>query len=704
MISGRRERKKRKSNSIFHLVMGTVLLFIVIAVSLWLSYVPVRVGSPAPRDIYARHSAAVIDKDAIDLMKAEIYNALLPPRYRMVAAIQLFSSRVDLLTTLMNYPDFSPGDVFRYKDLFGSENANKLVKLLLDIKSDDYVIVAGTLYRVAQRLIYNGITSLDNVDKDIERALDDEGVFSEYRKTIAQMVKLMIPAPTEKLDTSYVEGKFVTESLNLASPIKVVRRGDLLLKKGQIVSPADIMLLSMMGYITSSYPIKVIEALLLAILIGGGIYGIYLWRKNRYSTLTLSLPYIMALWYALFFSMMWYFPYEMVGFWVIWTLGLVLLYAIMGTSITLGVSLGMLAILVWRFSLSPMLISAALVLLLGSIYPFRLMRRGKYLLMTMVALMLYSALSIFVVSYAAVSDIKVALLEGVWTSVMVPVSVLVVFILIPFLERRWRIITPLNLIRLMQPTNVLLKKLSMEAPGTYQHSYAVAILCQKAAEAIGADSLLAYVGALYHDVGKMYHPEYFIENLKPGMVNPHDETSPYVSAQRIKAHVKEGVKLIRKYKLPTILEDFVTTHHGTMLIKYFYKKAKALGEDVDEKDFRYDGPLPRSKEATILMLADSIEAAVRAMADHSRDAICRKVEEIFKERLEDNQLSMSRLSFEEMSRVKNVFCDVLTDMYHGRIRYDNVEEIYGKKKQGKGEKGESSMKGEGESSGSNDEK
>ncbi|UZN23566.1 HDIG domain-containing protein [bacterium 3DAC] len=698
--------KKRKSR-LLHLIIGSIILFATIAGSIFITYVPVSVGKPAPSDIYARKTAIVVDQDAIKLMKAEIYNALLPPRYRLVSVINLFSTRIDVLTTLMNYDDFSPGDVVRYKDVFGADRADKLVKLLLSVSPDDYPILSGLIYKVGNRLIYNGITSPDDIDKDIERALSDEGVFSEYREVVKGILKLLIPGVTDDVDEAYVESKLVSQSLTLSTPVKFVSKGDLILKKGQIVAPADIHILNMVGYTTTGFYSKLAEGLVLTALIALGIYGLYLWRRQRYGRTVFMLPYIMAVWYGLFFVLMWYFPYERVGFWVAWTLGLVLMYAVLGTRITIATSIAVLAILIWRFSVPTILIASALILLFGSIYPFRLMRMGKYMLSTMIGLMAYSAVSTGIASYVVVSNMKAALLEAIWTAVMVPGSVIVVFFLIPFLERRWRIITPLNLIRLMQPTHPLLKRLSMEAPGTYQHSYAVAILCQKAAEAIGADSLLAYVGALYHDVGKLYHPEYFIENLKPGMPNPHDESPPYVSAQRIKAHVKEGVKLIRKYKLPTILEDFVTTHHGTMLIKYFYKKAKALGEEVYEKDFRYDGPLPSSKETTILMLADSIEAAVRSMPDHSREAICAKVEEIFKERLEDGQLDRSRLSFEEMNKIKEVFCDVLRDMYHGRIRYDNVEEIYGKKNKQKKESKEPKDKqesGEGTDSGSNDDK
>ncbi len=697
------KNKKRKFR-LFHLIMGSIILFAVMSGSIFITYIPVSVGKPAPADVYARKTAVVVDEDAIKLMKAEIYNALLPPRYRLVAVINLFATRIDVLTTLMNYNDFSPGDVYRYKDVFGEDRADRLVKLLLNVDPDDYPILSGLVYKVGNRLIYNGITNEENLDKDIERALSDEGVFSEYRSVVKDIIKLLIPGITDKVDNSYVDGKLVSQSLTLTSPVKFVAKGDLILRKGQIVAPADIRILNLIGYTTSGFYSKIAEGFVLTVLIALGVYGLYLWRRQRYGSTVFMLPYIMAVWYSLFFVLMWYFPYERVGFWVAWTLGLVLMYAVLGTRITIATSIAVLAILIWRFSIPPVLVASALLLLFGSIYPFRLMRMGKYMFSTMIGLMAYSAVATGIASYVTIGNVKVAFLESIRTTVMVPVSVVVVFFLIPFLERRWRIITPVNLIRLMQPTHPLLKKLSMEAPGTYQHSYAVAILCQKAADAIGADSLLAYVGALYHDVGKLYHPEYFIENLKPGMPNPHDESPPYVSAQRIKAHVKEGVKLIRKYKLPTILEDFVTTHHGTMLIKYFYKKAKALGEEVYEKDFRYDGPLPSSKETTILMLADSIEAAVRSMPDHSREAICAKVDEIFKERLEDGQLDRSRLSFEEMNKIKDVFCDVLRDMYHGRIRYDNVEEIYGKKKKQSKESKEVENSGEGTDSGSNDDK
>lgn len=671
--------RRKKNLWYIHLMIGTILLFAVIVLSLFVSYVPVQVDKPAPKDIYARKTAVFIDKDAIKLMEAEMYNSILPPRYRIVAAVQLFFARVNMLSTLMSYQDFSPGDVLRYEDVFGKENSRELVNLLLKVEPDDYPIVSELIHRVSTRIINNGIVSTDMVDVIIEKALNDEGVFSEYREIVGRVVHILIPGITDEIDIDYVENKMVFYSLNFVSPVRLVVKGDLVVEKGQIVTPSDIYILNAVGYITDNLWTKLAETFLFVVFIAWGVYGLYLWRGHRYGKLIFSIPYVVAIWYILFFVMMWYFPYDRVGFWVSLLLGLVLMYAIMGTRITVATSVAVLALIIWRFSVPTVLIASAMLLIFVTVYPFRLVRMGKYMFTVMMFLMIYSGLSTGIASYGILGDLKAALVEGGITALLVPISVVIVFLLIPLLEHRWHIITPINLIRLMQPTNPLLKRLSVEAPGTYQHSYAVAILCQKAADAIGADSLLTYVGALYHDMGKLYHPDYFIENLKPGIVNPHEETSPYVSAQRIKAHVKEGVKLIRKYKLPRVLEDFVTTHHGTTLIKFFYKKAKALGEDIYEKDFRYDGPLPVSKETTILMLADSIEAAVRSMVDHSRDAICAKVEEIFKDRLEDGQLVNSRLSFAEMDRIKEVFCDVLMDMYHGRIRYDNVEEIYGRR-------------------------
>jgi cyclic-di-AMP phosphodiesterase PgpH len=230
----------------------------------------------------------------------------------------------------------------------------------------------------------------------------------------------------------------------------------------------------------------------------------------------------------------------------------------------------------------------------------------------------------------------------------------------------------------------------LEAPGTYHHSLVVAQLSENAASAIGANPLLARVCALFHDIGKTTKPEYFIENQRT-RENPHDDNNPSLSALIIKSHVKEGVDLARKHRLPRAIIDVIRQHHGTSLIRYFYHRAKqsagnssapfqrgdskdplppglAPGE-VAESTYRYDGPIPQFKESAIISLADGIEAASRTLRKVTPQHIGELIDAIIRDRVEDNQLDESPLTFAEITKIKSSFAFTMLNMLHSRVDY-----------------------------------
>ncbi len=233
--------------------------------------------------------------------------------------------------------------------------------------------------------------------------------------------------------------------------------------------------------------------------------------------------------------------------------------------------------------------------------------------------------------------------------------------------------TSLKLTDLQRPDNVLQRKLQNEALGTYQHSLAVANVAEAAAQAINADSLLARVGALYHDIGKATNPGFFIENRTEGGRNPHDDISPLASARIIKAHVTDGLELAKRHRLPPRVIDFIAEHHGTMPILFFMHKAKEeaaqSGSEIDESQFCYDGPTPHSPETAILMLSDSCEVAARANRPASSQEIEELVTRIVQQRLDYNQLDDSQLTLTEIKLIKESIVRTLKGIYHPRIKY-----------------------------------
>ena len=227
--------------------------------------------------------------------------------------------------------------------------------------------------------------------------------------------------------------------------------------------------------------------------------------------------------------------------------------------------------------------------------------------------------------------------------------------------------TVFELRELGDPNHPLLRQLLLRTPGTYHHSLLVGNLAERAAEVIGADPLVARVGAYYHDIGKMRNPTAFIEN-QTGQ-NPHDELDPLVSAGIVAAHIKDGLALADRYRLPARIREMIPGHHGTSVVKYFFQIAQQRGQAPDERSFRYPGPRPNSKEAGIVMLADGTEASVRSLTEKNPETIRAMVDRIIDERVADGQLDECDLTFRDVERIKDAFCELLLGVYHERIPY-----------------------------------
>ena len=241
------------------------------------------------------------------------------------------------------------------------------------------------------------------------------------------------------------------------------------------------------------------------------------------------------------------------------------------------------------------------------------------------------------------------------------------FAAMAMLGHLFRITTVFELRELADPNHPLLRQLLMRTPGTYHHSLLVANLSERAAELIGADPLVARVGAYYHDIGKMRNPSAFIENQTGS--NPHDDLDPLVSAGIVAAHVKDGLALAERYHLPAMIREMIPGHHGTSVVKYFFQLAQARGQKPDETQYHYPGPRPRSKEAAIVMLADGTEASVRSLEEKNADTIRVMVDKIVGERLAEGQLDESELTLRDVQRIKDAFCELLLGVYHERIPY-----------------------------------
>ena len=216
----------------------------------------------------------------------------------------------------------------------------------------------------------------------------------------------------------------------------------------------------------------------------------------------------------------------------------------------------------------------------------------------------------------------------------------------------------------------------LDAPGTYHHSVLVGNMAESAADAVGADPVTARVGAYYHDIGKIKRPYFFIENLV-GEENPHDKIAPSLSTLIVTSHVKDGYELCLEYKLPQAIIDIVQQHHGTTLVSYFYRQAteNEHGECIIESDFHYEGPRPQTKEAALVMLADTCEAAVRSISKPNINRVEATVRKLIRERLQEGQLDECNLTLKDLNVIGDIFIRILSSMFHTRIEYPDAKDF-----------------------------
>ncbi len=279
---------------------------------------------------------------------------------------------------------------------------------------------------------------------------------------------------------------------------------------------------------------------------------------------------------------------------------------------------------------------------------------------------------ILTIGFMTNNSMGVVVSNALWSALSAVVASVLCIALDALMEAVFRLATPAKLLELSNPNQPILRRLMIEASGTYHHSIIVANLAEAAAETVGANPLLCRAGAYYHDIGKLKRPMYFKENQLGE--NPHEHTNPYISAAIVTAHTRDGVMLAQQYHLPQEIQDIIIEHHGDTPVMYFYHKAlkQAEGQAVDIADFRYDGRRPQSKESAIIMLADTVEAAVRSMPDPTPKAIEEFIAKLVRGKIDDGQLNDAPLTLQDISKICRAFTTVLKGVFHERIEYPSI--------------------------------
>ena len=457
------------------------------------------------------------------------------------------------------------------------------------------------------------------------------------------------------------------EAIKNISPI-IVKKDQVIIEAGDIVEENHISILDSLGILkTSSVNWGLNFAILILIILTFYIEYLYYKRFEKQCIENVNLLNVIMIIKILILLIVRVIGEEYI-YAVPFALGPLAITALINNKVSLISNLMTLVLIgiVTKFNIVVIFIGLFNVIL-GSLFLRRLKNRMQFIKLS-VWFGIVNVILIFTITFI-IGNVKSSLLLQMLYSFLGGIlSAILVVGILPVFENLFNIVTSMKLLELINPEHPLLKKLVVEAPGTYNHSLMVANLAEAASDAIGANSLLTRVSAYYHDIGKTGRPYFFKEN-QVGNKNPHDRLDPLTSAKIVFSHVKYGLELARQYGLPKFVEHAIEGHHANTLAKYFYLTMKSKYGTANEEDFRYGGELPKTKEVTILMFADSVEAAVRSLSEPTQENIKEMIEKIVNDKISDGQLKNSPISFKDVEVIKESFSKTLKGIYHERIEY-----------------------------------
>lgn len=547
-----------------------------------------------------------------------------------------------------------------------------------DILSPQLIELLGRLSSASQKKITGAVRSISTEIKDSSENREQQSAaiwrslrgsnLSQSEQNVAFQILDHILAPTLQSDSVLADRLKEDVATQIQPVVREIHSGSVLVQKGQTVTPSLARLLKSQGYPDSTFPIKKLIFLLVIIAlwsawpmwIEAGLKNKLTYREWIYIAVVISLSWGLETGFARFSSV----SMAVLGMtgWLCLTLPVSLSYhiifggGVIGSMIAFGTNPGTVAAAAVLASFSA---SIGRILFLNPPNHRFAIWRNLFLLgvfLGAVTVLIHWGLGIH---FTYSLPLSVILFSAIWGTIVVA--------LLPFWEFMFDVISPLRLLELSHPSQPILKRLQIEAPGTYHHTLMVGTLAEAAADKLKMNGLMVKAGAYYHDIGKLKNPRFFVENQLAGD-NIHDELSPTLSALVIISHVKEGLEIAEDIGLPKTLRRFIAEHHGTTVQKYFYEKAKALDDSVTEEQFRYPGPRPQSKETALVMMADSVEAAVKARGKpfESIRELQILVNNVIKSKIEAEQLVGVDFTFAEISVIKDCFVDVLRSMYHSR--------------------------------------
>ncbi|WP_425446106.1 HD family phosphohydrolase [Dethiothermospora halolimnae] len=669
--------KKTIVKQIILAVLFTSILFFILINDITPEKILVELGELAPRDIVA--TKQIIDDEETERLKQEAMNSI-EPRHKVDLSIQVkmknqVNSFFKLLEGLNNNEDKKLKEKLR---ILSSDSSIKLSENqyidFLKLDKETLSMLQSNINDIIYQIMSTGIKAeeLEYEKEKVEKIFSKLDSLDKKEMELGSTIVNTLLRPNRFLDVLNTQ-QLKQQAAERINPI-VIEKGQTIVRKGEKIDQRAIRLIKKTGLYKENEGIEykvIIGTLLIVIMLECLIIAyLYFFEKQVLNGKKLFILAIIILSVVAISKGI----YGISVYLVPLSAATMLISIIIDPKLAILVNF-ILAIIIGFITGNDINI-IIMMLVGGTVGALGVIKTQQRYNIFITGLIVSLTHVITIVSFGLIRDFDFqyilskslyGILNGIFSSILAVGS-------LPLWESLFGIVTPLKLLELSNPNHPLLKKLLLETPGTYHHSIVVGNLSEAAADAVEANSLVARIGSYYHDIGKLKRPYFFKEN-QLNKENPHDKINPSLSTLIITNHVKDGVEYAKQYKLPLVIRDIIQQHHGETLVAYFYHKA-LNGENselVQEESFRYEGPKPQTKEAAIIMLADSVEAATRSMQDPTKGKIEGLVRKIIKGKLDDGQLDECGLTLKELNIIANSFLNVLFGIFHERIEYPTLD-------------------------------
>lgn len=686
----------------FRLLLAAIVIVGVpttLSIPAFLDEAPIEVGEPSPRTVVAPTLIRVEDPEQTEIARQQARESVRPiVEFNPDAVNEVVQAVRTVFATVQSVRQpAQPTGPGAPASPSPQEQVDALESQIEAISEEGLRLLVGLSDPALERLTRETIDIVQQLARQRIREEDLESVVNEQLRielavrdlsertqelVVAPLIRSVM-RPTVVVDEEATREAREEAAAEVAEVVQTFPKGSVIVSAGEEVAPVELEALQRAGLAGSNPRWEWLRALTI-VLAAAGVLASYLrsyrtriWRSNRKLLLLATLIFG---WTIMMVALSVAIDRNPIHLYSVPSASLAML-----TTILLGAPIGVLVTIpatllvafvapdqpgVIAFTAAAMLLSVPLVTQLSSRAD---LRRGTLLATGGVVILA----GVFAGVFTGLDEVPRAVLAGLIHGVA---TAIIVIGGLPFIESAFGVVTATGLIDLADRNHPLLRELEQKALGSYNHSIMVATLVERACRAIGADALLGSVAALYHDIGKVRRPYFFVEN-QFGVPNPHSDLEPEVSAFIIQEHVSDGVEMARSFRLPPEVVDGIATHHGTTLVSYFYLEAirrAEPGQLVEEETYRYKGRKPSTKETAVLMLADCCEAASRAAAQNDRNLSNQQLEDIveglFADRIDDGQLDDSPLTFQDLASVRASFIETLVGVYHPRIAYPSREE------------------------------